>query len=81
MCDRDCNQGRRCPARLYPGTGKCSDLDNMDSGPIRAESHDEESNRIAEAEIALGIAWVLWAVLMLFAALDTAAREGFLDWF
>ncbi|MCI4427736.1 MAG: hypothetical protein JHC40_01070 [Burkholderiales bacterium] len=53
----------------------------MDPGPIRAESHDKERDRISAAEIALGIAWALWALVMLFTALDTAAREGFFDWF
>jgi hypothetical protein len=65
MCDRDCHQGRRCPARLYPGIGKCSDLDNLTPAP-----ETTRPERLSAVEIAIGIAWAVWAVLMLFAVLD-----------
>jgi hypothetical protein len=67
MCDRDCHQGRRCPARLYPGIGKCSDLDNLAPAP---DSEPTRPERLSTFEIAIGIAWAVWAVLMLFTVLD-----------
>lgn len=67
MCNRDCNQGRRCPARLYPGIGKCSDLDNLTPAPA---SEPIQADRISAFEIAIGIAWAVWAVLVLFTVLD-----------
>jgi hypothetical protein len=67
MCDRDCQQGRRCPARLYPGIGKCSDLDNLTPAPASDPTRPE---RLSAFEVAIGIAWALWAVLILFAVLD-----------
>jgi hypothetical protein len=53
----------------------------MASEPILAEPHGEDRDRMSAAELAIGIAWALWAVLMLFAALDAAEREGFFGWF
>jgi hypothetical protein len=67
MCNRDCNQGRRCPARLYPGVGKCSDLDNLTPAPT---SEPTQTGRLSAFEVVIGVVWAVWATLMLFAVLD-----------
>jgi hypothetical protein len=69
MCNRDCNQGRRCPARLYPGIGKCADLDNLTQKTVQDEPSDEERGRRFATNLALWIARVLFVVIVLMAAL------------
>jgi hypothetical protein len=69
MCNRDCNQGRRCPARLYPGIGKCSDLDNLAQKTVQDEQRGEEQGRRFAVILALWIARALFVVIVLLAAL------------
>jgi hypothetical protein len=71
MCDRNCNQGRLCPARLYPGIGKCSDLNHWAPGPIQGGPRDEERKRTIPLplKVAIVLAYILFAVIVLMAAL------------